>query len=313
MTTLVLRNTKGSPLTFTELDNNFSNLNTDKLDVSSDNYVTTTTAGTVCTFSNVDAYPGRFDVTAASTGGWEAGAGHLQVEYNFTSSGYFSGIVSSGGGHMGCALRLDNSVIATHVRGHGHLIGLCTNGTQSSSDLLIPNGMIETWMGGLGASQPNIVYPGSEMPPGYKFEDGKNYKDRKWIRVRYYVKESSYITDTVEGTAGFWTMMWDTGYWLDTNPWADFTKTGIMFYEVFAPSGTWSITFSDLKVRWGPYLGQAEEATANRHYRNGTAMTYGLFPRSDSFGPTGVAGTFRTLTGPSGVMLTISRTRFQVR
>jgi hypothetical protein len=178
--------------------------------------------------------------------------------------------------------------------------------------------MIETWMGGLGASQPNIVYPGSEMPPGYKFEDGKNYKvildsvvdhnDRKWIRVRYYVKESSYITDTVEGTAGFWTMMWDTGYWLDTNPWADFTKTGIMFYEVFAPTGTWSITFSDLKVRWGPYLGQAEEATANRHYRNGTAMTYGLFPRSDAFGPTGVAGTFRMSGLDNSSMLNYANT-----
>lgn len=30
MSTLTLRNTKGSPLTNTEVDNNFSNLNTDK-------------------------------------------------------------------------------------------------------------------------------------------------------------------------------------------------------------------------------------------------------------------------------------------
>ena len=33
MSTLVLRNTKGSALTFTELDTNFSNLNNDKADV----------------------------------------------------------------------------------------------------------------------------------------------------------------------------------------------------------------------------------------------------------------------------------------
>lgn len=32
MSTITLRNTKGSPLTNTEVDNNFSNLNTDKME-----------------------------------------------------------------------------------------------------------------------------------------------------------------------------------------------------------------------------------------------------------------------------------------
>lgn len=32
MSTIVLRNTKGSPLTNTEVDNNFSNLNNDKVE-----------------------------------------------------------------------------------------------------------------------------------------------------------------------------------------------------------------------------------------------------------------------------------------
>jgi hypothetical protein len=35
MSTITLRNTKGSPLTNTEVDNNFSNLNTDKMEKSS--------------------------------------------------------------------------------------------------------------------------------------------------------------------------------------------------------------------------------------------------------------------------------------
>lgn len=35
MSTLTLRNTKGSPLTNTEVDDNFSNLNTDKMEKSS--------------------------------------------------------------------------------------------------------------------------------------------------------------------------------------------------------------------------------------------------------------------------------------
>lgn len=35
MSTITLRNTKGSPLTNTEVDNNFNNLNTDKMEKSS--------------------------------------------------------------------------------------------------------------------------------------------------------------------------------------------------------------------------------------------------------------------------------------
>ena len=35
MSTIVLRNTKGSPLTNTEVDSNFSNLNTDKMEKTS--------------------------------------------------------------------------------------------------------------------------------------------------------------------------------------------------------------------------------------------------------------------------------------
>lgn len=35
MSTITLRNTKGSPLTNTEVDNNFSNLNTDKMEKAS--------------------------------------------------------------------------------------------------------------------------------------------------------------------------------------------------------------------------------------------------------------------------------------
>ncbi len=36
MSTVVLRNTKGSPLTNTEVDSNFSNLDTDKMEKESD-------------------------------------------------------------------------------------------------------------------------------------------------------------------------------------------------------------------------------------------------------------------------------------
>lgn len=48
MSTIVLRNTKGSPLTNTEVDTNFSNLNSDKSDKSANlgDLVSATTART---------------------------------------------------------------------------------------------------------------------------------------------------------------------------------------------------------------------------------------------------------------------------
>jgi hypothetical protein len=53
MSTLTLRNVKGSPLTNTEVDNNFSNLNTDKVEKSNNlsDLASTSTART-----NLDVY-----------------------------------------------------------------------------------------------------------------------------------------------------------------------------------------------------------------------------------------------------------------
>ena len=49
MSTIVLRATKGSPLTNTEVDSNFSNLNTDKLENTWTGNTTVVTLGTVTT------------------------------------------------------------------------------------------------------------------------------------------------------------------------------------------------------------------------------------------------------------------------
>lgn len=52
MATITLRNVKGSPLTHTEVDDNFSNLNTDKAELT-DLSITTNAAGSAAlTYSN---------------------------------------------------------------------------------------------------------------------------------------------------------------------------------------------------------------------------------------------------------------------
>jgi len=288
MSTIVLRNVKGSPLTFPEMDANFTNLNNDKWDKTEDQYTVTETPGVVCTLSNSDVYPGKYEVTAPD-GGHAAGPHHFQAQFDFITTNWMAR-----GGHMGIVTHADSLAIATNVRGNGLLLGTCNNGYVLSSDLSSPDGancMLETWMGGLGASQANIVYEGTDGPRGV-FYDGVNYRvivdscvdfeDRKWLRYRTYRKNTGgYVTDTIEGSTGYWTMIHDTGYHYDSNVWADFTKTGVWFYEVFAPSGTWSIVYSNLVIRWGPYAGQAEEATAVKQPRYYDARPSGLFPRAE--------------------------------
>ena len=58
MSTLTLRNTKGSPLTIPELDANFSNLNTDKLELNNPVFLTGLSIPTVETFKiTTNNYP----------------------------------------------------------------------------------------------------------------------------------------------------------------------------------------------------------------------------------------------------------------
>ena len=76
MSTIVLRATKGSPLTNNEIDSNFSNLNTDKLQTDSLS-VTTTAAGTagLAYASNVFTYtPPNLSGYAALSGATFTGA-----------------------------------------------------------------------------------------------------------------------------------------------------------------------------------------------------------------------------------------------
>jgi hypothetical protein len=228
------------------------------------------------------------DITAADTGGFETGAHHNQIQIDFVTTNYMAR-----GGHFSVFSHVDSAVIASHIRGNGFLCGTASNGYVESTDLSGANIMLETSMGGLGATADNIIYPGSDLPFGYALQDGVNYRvifdsvvdhnDSKWIRYRIWKKDASWLTDTIDGTAGFWDLMHDSGYWYDSNKWCDFTKTGTYLYEVYAPSAPWSIVFSNAHVRWGPYLGQVEEATAKKNFRKGNHAMESLFGRSDGF------------------------------
>lgn len=74
MSTVVLRNTKGSPLTFTEVDNNFSNLNTDKYQTGDSPTFATTVITQIMTISGTASptlaasYGSSIALTVGNTG-----------------------------------------------------------------------------------------------------------------------------------------------------------------------------------------------------------------------------------------------------
>jgi uncharacterized membrane protein YiaA len=93
MSTLTLRATKGSPLTNTEVDTNFSNLNTDKLESTYSGALNSLTGGTsIATVGTVTAGTWNAGVVAGQYGGTGvANTGKtITLGGNFTTSGAFT-------------------------------------------------------------------------------------------------------------------------------------------------------------------------------------------------------------------------------
>jgi hypothetical protein len=263
MATIVLRNVKGSALTFTEMDNNFNNLNEDKFDKVENNYTVTETAGPI-TFADNDAYAAAYALTTASTGGWETGPHTLEVQFDFKGTNYFSKVATAASGFFSLLCHMDPALAGTEIHGNGAMFGIVDNGTEKAADTTIPVAGLISYFSGTAATNDNQIFLGSDSPPGDPLTDGVQYRalvsssvdyeDQIWIRYRLFRKNAAYHPDTVEGTAGLWELVWDSGTWLDGNAWVDFTKTGVYLFFITEPSATWSVAFTNIKVSWGPYF-----------------------------------------------------------
>lgn len=280
MTTIVKRATKGSPLTFAEMDANFDNLNTDKLEKYDDNAVVTDTAGP--TTIDQTSSPARIDLTTASTGSFETEAHTLEVQMDFVSTSWFSGVETYGLGNLFVTLHQDTALLGVSPRGHAVIMGAVAGAvTEDRTPYIYPTAAGMTLMHDTASTNDNALFLGSEVPPQDKLTDGITYRlivsstldheSRKWMRYRLFKKQ------TGQHSEGFFELIRDTGDMLDFNTWADFSKTGI-YIAVSGTSGsvpTWSIAFSNMKVSWGP---PKPPTTVYRLPRYGTDGYYGMFP-----------------------------------
>lgn len=137
MSTLVLRATKGSPLTNTEVDTNFSNLNTDKLESTYSGALNSLTGGTsIATVGTVTAGTWNASVIAGQYGGTGvANTGKtITLGGNFTTSGAFTTTLTATA-NTSVTLPTTGTLVNTAVTTLSSLasIGTVTTGTWNGS------------------------------------------------------------------------------------------------------------------------------------------------------------------------------------
>ena len=102
MTTLTLRNTKGGPLTFTELDANFTNLDTDKAPITNPEF-TGNISWTGATYENVFTITDGTTVSINPQNGtiqlWTLGASRAAAAGSFVSGQSVTLMISDGSGY----------------------------------------------------------------------------------------------------------------------------------------------------------------------------------------------------------------------
>jgi hypothetical protein len=154
MSTIVTRSGKGSPLTHTEVDNNFTNLNTDKVETSGGTLTNPTINGTVTTTglnfdSNtliIDATNNRVGVGTASPAYTLDALGSVRLKTGGTGTPV---IVSTGGDSQG-TLRFGSTSTEYSINGGADYLSLRFNTNSAERMRITSDGNV-----GIGTSSPS--------------------------------------------------------------------------------------------------------------------------------------------------------------
>ncbi len=210
----------------------------------------------------------RVEFTDTSPAGWNLTSGSCYVQFEVVSNNYYA---ANPGGHWAVVARCDTDVIATVVRGAGAAVGNLTGapeGTQTN-----PGAQVETWAGGLLPVTDRFLIPNAASPSNKALLDNIRYR---FIIESVYTEAATRhirlvcLRENIAKAA--YDLEFDTGYVLDNNEYADMTKHGLVFAQVFEDNLVpWSLAFSNVRVVWGPAPTQ-DSASIDRLSRYGASL-----------------------------------------
>jgi hypothetical protein len=217
----------------------------------------------------------RVEFSDTNPQGWNTDKGRCIVSFDWIANNYWTLNPTA---HVAVVTRCDTSIISTAVRGTGVAFGALPGHAPQTFDLR-PFMVGESWVNGIGPDgRDNWLIERSETPTNLVLQDGVQYrtviestKDQSNIR---YLRYRLYRRNTVRST---WDVVNDTGDMLDPNVQADLTQHGLVFGQVgsSAPSG-WSISFTNIRVVWGP-PGNAATDTTDKLSKRGAYLEGSMY------------------------------------
>lgn len=181
--------------------------------------------------------------------GWNLLAGSCYLQFEVVSTNYYA---ANPNGHWAAVVRADPDVIATAVRGAGCAVGNLIGAPEGT--LTNPGAQIETWANGLLPVTNRFLIPNAHSPSNKTLLDNVRYR---FIIESVYMESGTRHIRLVVLRANLskaaFDLEFDTGYVIDDNQYADMTKQGIVFGQVFEDNLLpWSLDFSNIRVIWGP-------------------------------------------------------------
>ncbi len=242
------------------------------------------------TQASVTGSPGSQSVAtyeATNPGPWLTGQGRCSLSFDFTSTNYFSANPLA---HFVMAVRHNNS-ITTSNDGHGAGIGNTSgfagfgNEGNNSSPVLF----LETFYGATPPASNNYVWVNAEDSRVGAFVDGTTYRmtidSTRAYDGSMYIRGRAWQQVSIGGTT-VWQLIVDTGDNLDSNSYATFLQSGIIFAMVFGSSLTnWTLAFTNIACTWSDAGAPCDDQSTKVSRYGGQlygALQYGTLTYTDT-------------------------------
>ena len=242
------------------------------------------------TQASVTGSPGLQSVAtyeATTPGPWLTGQGRCSLSFDFTSTNYFSANPIA---HFVMAVRHNNSITTSndgHGAGIGNTAGFAGFGNEGNNSS--PVLFLETFYGATPPASNNYVWVNAEDSRAGAFVDGTTYRmtidSTRAYDGSMYIRGRAWQQVSIGGTT-VWQLIVDTGDNLDSNAYATFLQSGVIFAMVFGSSLTnWTLAFTNIVCTWSDSGAPCDDQSTKVSRYGGQlygALQYGTLTYTDT-------------------------------